>query len=197
MEKTFGYARVSTSSQVTDRQIADLLTAGVAEADVYVDHGVSGRKASRPALDSVLALLREGDSLTVCTLDRLGRETRQMLDFAEGLERRGVALRVLNLGGAAVDTRTAIGKMLFTVMAALAEMELAIKDERSLDSVQKRRAQGGDLGGRRETVSEDAFRGIERDLETGRTLSEACRERGVSRQAFYRMRERLGGMPST
>lgn len=197
MENVFGYARVSTSSQVADRQIADLLAAGVAEADIYVDSGVSGRKARRPALDAVLALLREGDSLTVCTLDRLGRETRSMLDFAESLERRGVALRVLNLGGAAVDTRTAIGRMLFTVMSALAEMELAIKDERIQDSVAKRRAKGGDLGGRRETVSEDAYRGIERDLEAGRTLSEACRERGVSRQAFYRMRERLGSTPST
>lgn len=130
MAKLIGYARVSTRDQSTDRQQDDLLNAGVRRDDLYVDHGVSGARASRPEFDRALKALIDGDTLVITTLDRLGRSTQYMLTFAEELRTRGAGLRVLNLGGGDVDTATPMGSMLFTIMAALAQMEHEIKRER-------------------------------------------------------------------
>ena len=99
MGKLIGYARVSTRQQDADRQVADLIAAGVRRDDLYVDHGVSGGRASRPAFDKAVAALEEGDTLVITTLDRLGRSTQNMLAFAEALRDREAGLRVLNLGG--------------------------------------------------------------------------------------------------
>ena len=154
MGKLIGYARVSTRQQDADRQVSDLLTAGVRRDELYVDHGVSGGRASRPQFDKALAALEKDDTLVITTLDRLGRSTQNMLAFAEALRARGAGLRVLNLGGGEVDTATPMGSMVFTVMAALAQMELEIKRERITDSVAKRRAAGKDLGGRRQTFTD-------------------------------------------
>ena len=131
---------MSTRQQDTDRQEVDLLGAGVRRDDLYVDHGVSGARAKRPAFDLAVDALHDGDTLVVTTLDCLGRSTQNMLTLAEDLTRRGASLRVLNLGGGDVDTATAMGSMVFTVMAALAQMELQIKRERIMDAVSKRRA---------------------------------------------------------
>jgi DNA invertase Pin-like site-specific DNA recombinase len=120
--KLIGYARVSTRQQDADRQVSDLLSAGVRRDDVYVDSGVSGGHTSRPAFDKAVAALEEGDTLMITTLDRLGRSTQNMLTLAEALRGRGAGLRVLNLGGGDVDTATPMGSMVFTVMAALAQM---------------------------------------------------------------------------
>ena len=109
MGKLIGYARVSTRQQDADRQVSDLLAAGVRRDDVYTDHGVSGGRASRPAFDKAVAALEEGDTLVITTMDRLGRSTQNMLVFAEALRGRGAALRVLNLGGGDVDTHTPMG----------------------------------------------------------------------------------------
>lgn len=147
MGRLIGYARVSTRTQDTDRQIKDLIDAGVRRDDVYVDHGVSGGFARRPHFDRALEALHEGDTLVVTTLDRLGRSTSNMLALAEELRLRKVNLRVLNLGGGNVDTGTPMGSMVFTVMAALSQMELEIKRERVNDSNSKRRAAGMDLVG--------------------------------------------------
>ena len=97
MSKLIGYARVSTKQQSADRQEADLLTAGIRRDDLYVDHGVSGARASRPQFDRALAALEAGDTLVITTLDRLGRSTQNMLAFADHLRSRGAGLRVLNL----------------------------------------------------------------------------------------------------
>lgn len=85
--------------------------------------------------------------MVVSTLDRLGRSTRNMLSFAEDLRARGAGLRVLNLGEEDGDTSTPKGSTVFTMMAALAQMELDMRRERINDSVSKRRAAGCDLGG--------------------------------------------------
>ena len=127
MGKLIGYARVSTKQQSVDRQEADILAAGVRRDDLYLDQGVSGARASRPGFDRALGALHDGDTLLITTLDRLGRSTQNMLAFAEELRSRGAALRVLNLGGGDVDTSTPMGSMLFTIMAALGQMELKIK----------------------------------------------------------------------
>lgn len=196
MGKLIGYARVSTRQQSTDRQQADLLAAGVRRDDLYVDHGVSGARASRPQFDRALEALIDGDTLVITTLDRLGRSTQNMLAFADELRARGAGLRVLNLGGGDVDTSTPMGSMLFTIMAALAQMEHEIKRERVTDSITKRRAAGQDLGGRPQRVTDSQVRSALRLVEGGTPAAQVARDLGMSRATFYRrskaMRSTLG-----
>ena len=186
MGKLIGYARVSAKAQDADRQIGDLLAAGVRRDDLYADHGVSGARASRPRFDQALEALHEGDTLVITTLDRLGRSTVNMLGLSEDLRVRGVNLRVLNLGGGNVDTGTPMGSMVFTVMAALAQMELEIKRERINDSVSKRRAAGKDLGGRRQQFSASQIRNARRLVEAGEPATHVARDLGMSRATLYR-----------
>jgi DNA invertase Pin-like site-specific DNA recombinase len=186
MMKRIGYARVSSSGQDADRQVTDLLAAGVRRDDLYTDRGVSGARASRPAFDRALAALEEGDTLVVTTLDRLGRSTANMLSLAAELRGRGINLNVLNLGGGDVDTATPMGSMTFTVMAALAQMELDIKRERITDSVSKRRAAGRDLGGRRAQFTDSQVRNARRLIDGGQPGTQVARDLGMSRATLYR-----------
>jgi DNA invertase Pin-like site-specific DNA recombinase len=194
--KLIGYARVSTKQQVTDRQQADLLAAGVRRDDLYVDHGVSGARASRPAFDRALDAIHDGDTLVVTTLDRLGRSTQNMLDFAEALRARSAGLRVLNLGGGDVDTSTPMGSMVFTVMSALAQMELDIKRERITDSVAKRRTSGGDLGGRPQKVTDRQIQNAIRLIDGGEAAAGVLRDLGLSRSTFYRRAREISRVSS-
>jgi len=191
MGKLIGYARVSTRQHSTDRQQADLLAAGVRRDDVYVDHDVSGAQASRPQFDRALEALHDGDTLVITTLDRLGRSTQNMLAFADELRHRGAGLRVLNLGGGDVDTSTPMGSMLFTIMAALAQMEHEIKRERVTDSIAKRRAAGQDLGGRPQRVTDSQVRSALRLVEGGTPAAQVARDLGMSRATFYRRSKAL------
>lgn len=186
MTKLIGYARVSTKRQETDRQQADLLAAGVRRDDLYIDHGVSGARAARPQFDRALEALHPGDTLVITTLDRLGRSTANMLELSDLLRRGKVNLRVLNLGGGNVDTGTPMGGMVFTVMAALAQMELEIKRERINDSVSKRRAAGKDLGGRREAFTDSQIANARRLIESGQPAAQVARDMGMSRATLYR-----------
>ena len=165
MAKLIGYARVSTRQQSTDRQQADLLAAGVRRDDLYIDHGGSGARTSRPQFDRALDALIDGDTLVITTLDRLGRSTQNMIAFAHELRSRGPGLRVLILGGGDVDTATPMGSMLFTIMAALAQMEHEIKRERVTDSIAKRREAGKDLGGRPRRITDSQIRSAVRLVE--------------------------------
>ena len=186
MTKLIGYARVSTKAQDADRQIQDLLAAGVRHDDLYIDHGQSGALAKRPGLDKALNALHPDDTLVITTLDRLGRSTQKMLDLAQELRERNIGLRVLNLGGGDVDTKTPMGAMVFTVMAALAQMELEIKRERITDSVTKRRTNGGDLGGRRPTFTESQIRTAAKLIQAGEPATQVAKDMGMSRATLYR-----------
>jgi DNA invertase Pin-like site-specific DNA recombinase len=126
----------------------------------------------------------------------MGRPTQNMLAFAEALRCRGAGLRVLNLGGGDVDTATSMGSMVFTVMAALAQMELEIKRERITDFMAKRRAAGKDLGGRRPTFTDSQIRNALRLIEAGEPATQVARDLGMSRATLYR-RSRGLPMPTT
>ncbi|MET4540888.1 DNA invertase Pin-like site-specific DNA recombinase [Arthrobacter bambusae] len=177
---------MSTRAQDTDRQIADLLAAGVRRDDLYVDHGVSGAHARRPQFGKALEAVHADDTLIVTTLDRLGRSTSNMLALADELRAQKVNLRVLNLGGGNVDTGTPMGSTVFTVMAALAQMELEIKRERVNDSNTKRRDAGMDLGGRRPVFSDSQIANARRLIEQGQPASHVARDLGMSRATLYR-----------
>lgn len=93
-----GYARVSTMNQNPQLRLDALKEAGVTR--IFIDHGVSGSKVSRPQLDACLDHLRKGDVLTVWKLDRLGRNTRHVLEVVDELSSRGIGFRSLTEGSA-------------------------------------------------------------------------------------------------
>ncbi len=113
-----GYARVSTRDQHPQAQ-TDALTAAGCEK-VFVDHA-SGTLARRTALDEVLAYLRDGDTLAITKLDRLGRPVRNLKQVADDLQARGVGLRALSQG---IDTTTSGGRLFFHMLAAIAEFSV-------------------------------------------------------------------------
>ena len=138
-----GYVRVSKAdgSQVTDLQRDALLAAGVGRAHIYEDT-TSGRRDDRPGLAACLKALREGDTLVVWKLDRLGRDLRHLVNTVHELTTRGIGLKVLTGQGAAIDTTTAAGKLVFGIFAALAEFERELIVERTRAGMAAARARG-------------------------------------------------------
>ena len=124
--KVFGYTRVSTTRQVTERQEDTLIAAGVAVGDIYSDT-VSGAKFVRAGLDALLRAARDGDTVVVTALDRLGRSLSQIVALADELHRRGIILRSLK---ESIDYSTSVGRMLAGIFASLTEYERDIITER-------------------------------------------------------------------
>lgn len=145
--RLIGYVRASRPQPSADRQRRDLINAGVDASDIYTDHEADRASPSWPQLDRALNALRPGDTLTVDTLERLGRSPQTVTAVAAQLQTRRAELRVLDLAGNTVDTSTATGSMLFTTLAALTQMERELKRERARDSVDRRRHAGNSLGG--------------------------------------------------
>ena len=139
-----GYVRVSKAdgSQVTDSQRDALLAAGVGRAHIYEDM-TSGRRDDRPGLAACLKALRPRDTLVVWKLDRLGRDLRHLVNTVHELTTRGIGLKVLTGQGAAIDTTTAAGKLVFGIFAALAEFERELIAERTRAGLASARARVG------------------------------------------------------
>src|SRR6185437_11705904 len=144
-----GYARVSTSDQSLVRQVDELTEAGVPDGRIFSDVGSGAKDAKRPEWDLLLKTLREGDTLVVTELSRLGRSTSQLAALGDALDERGVSLRILNLG---IDTGTAAGKLVYRIVAAVAEMERDLLVERTSSGLAAARARGR-VGGRRRSYT--------------------------------------------
>ncbi|MCB1660837.1 MAG: recombinase family protein, partial [Pseudomonadales bacterium] len=138
-----GYMRVSKAdgSQATDLQRDALIAAGVDPAHLYEDQA-SGKREDRPGLASCLKALRDGDTLVVWKLDRLGRDLRHLINTVHDLTGHGIGLKVLTGHGAAIDTTTAAGKLVFGIFAALAEFERELIAERTVAGLASARARG-------------------------------------------------------
>ena len=145
--RRIGYGRVSTATQTEEAQRASLQAARCDE--VYTETISSGKK-DRPVLAKVMSQLQSGDTLVVVKLDRWARSLRELLTMAAELDERGIALHVLDQQ---IETSTPTGKLMFSVLGAVAEFERELGIQRSRDSVEHRRATGGDLGGRRKTYT--------------------------------------------
>jgi DNA invertase Pin-like site-specific DNA recombinase len=148
-----GYMRVSKAdgSQAFDLQRDALLTAGVDSSRLYHDHA-SGKKGDRPGLEACLKSMREGDTLIVWKLDRLGRNLRHLVNTIYELMERNIGLRVLTGQGANIDTTTASGRLVFGIFAALAEFERELIRERTIAGLSSARARGRN-GGRLYTMA--------------------------------------------
>src|SRR3954470_14941715 len=127
-----GYMRVSKAdgSQVTDLQRDALLAAGIDALHLYEDT-TSGQRDERTRPNARLKALREGDTLVVWKLDRLGRDLRHLVNTVHELTGRGVGFRVLSGHGAIIDTTSPGGKLVFGIFAALAEFERELICERT------------------------------------------------------------------
>ena len=178
---TLGYARVSTGEQSLDRQQDELRAAG-AEM-VYQEVGSGKKGAPRPQWDELLRSLRQGDTLMVTELSRLGRSTSQLSQLADDLAERGIALRILNLG---IDTGTPSGRLVYQIIAAVAEMERELLIERTNSGLAASRARGR-KGGRKREFSPAAARKAQERYDKGElSVTEIARLAGVSRQTLYR-----------
>lgn len=131
-----GYARVSTVGQSLDAQLEQLEAHGV---DRIYQEKVSGAKLQRPELMAMMDYAREGDTVVVSKLDRIARSTKHLLEIVESLQEKGVSFRVLNIN---LDTDTPTGKLMLTMLGAVATFEREMMLERQAEGIAKAKADG-------------------------------------------------------
>ena len=172
-------------SQVLDLQRDALVAEGIAERNLYSDQA-SGKKDDRPGLEACLKALRDGDTLVVWKLDRLGRSLHLLVNVIHDLTERRIGLRVLTGQGAAIDTTTAAGKLVFGIFAALAEFERELISERTRAGLAAARARGH-RGGRKPKMTVAKVRLATSAMgKRGTIVSDLADELGVSTQTLYR-----------
>ena len=174
-----GYARVSTQDQNLDLQVKALTKAGCKKV---FDDKISGTRAERPGLTAALAMLREGDTLVVWKLDRLGRSVKNLVDLVGELHRQGVQFKSLT---DSIDTGTASGRFFFHVMASLAEMERELIVERTCAGLEAARRLGR-TGGRKRQMTDSKIESAKKLLASGVPPRDVARNLGVSVPTLYR-----------
>jgi DNA invertase Pin-like site-specific DNA recombinase len=174
--KLIGYARVSTTDQDLSIQRAALEKAG---CDIIRQDKASGTKRDgRNGLRDVLEFLREGDTLVVLRLDRLGRSLRDLSNIAHELEERGAALKVLDQN---VDTSTSSGRAFFGMLAVFAQFETDVRKERQLAGIEAAKAKGV-YKGRVNAVDPVRVQALKAD---GLNVTAIAKELGCSRPSVY------------
>lgn len=182
-----GYGRVSTRDQHPEAQHDALAAASCDE--IFIDTA-SGKLARRPELDkALLSANRAGDQLIVTKLDRLGRSLEHLIELSKLLQSRGVDLVVLDQG---IDTSTAIGRLFFQIIGAIAEFEHALMSERTVDGLAAARARGRTggqkpkLGSRQVRLAREMYDETGPDGRRTHTVAQIAAEFGVSRPTIYR-----------
>lgn len=190
--KRFGYVRVSTVSQDYSRQV-DALTVDqkgprLDPSDVYADK-ISGTKSSRPGLDDLLSRVRDGDSVHVHSLDRLGRSALHVFQTIADLEERGVTVHSLKESEAALTGAT--GEFVRKLMVLVAELERNMNAERVAEARAARAARskaGEQVAGRPRTANTDAkVKEVLRYRESGHSMREIAKLTGVSSASVHRI----------
>lgn len=147
--KVYGYARVSTTGQETAAQEEALHKAGCQV--VMIEKASAKDMNGRPKLQTILEVLSEGDTLIITKLDRLARSTPDLLNIVTEIESKGARLRVLNVGGDSLDTSTATGKLMLTMLGAIATFERDLMLERQKEGIAKAK-EAGKYTGRKPTA---------------------------------------------
>jgi DNA invertase Pin-like site-specific DNA recombinase len=174
-----GYARVSTHDQNLDLQLDALRKAGCKK---IFDDKISGSRAERPGLTKALELLREGDTLVVWKLDRLGRSVKNLVDLVGVMHKQGVQFRSLT---DSIDTGTASGRFFFHVMASLAEMERELTVERTRAGLETARKLGR-IGGRKRRMTDSKIVSAKKLLANGIPPKDVAKNLGISVPTLYR-----------
>jgi DNA invertase Pin-like site-specific DNA recombinase len=174
-----GYARTSTLDQMAglEAQLAELETVGCER--LY--HEQTSSVGSRPELEAALDYVREGDALVVTKLDRLARSTAHLLQVTETIQGKGGALRVLNIN---LDTSTATGRMMLTMLGAIAQFEREMMLERQREGIAKAKAEGK-YKGRKPTAKAQADE-VKALREQGLGASAIAKRLGIGRASVYR-----------
>ncbi len=182
-----GYMRVSKAdgSQTTDLQRDALIVEGVDEDHIYEDKA-SGKLDARPGLDAALKALREGDTLIVWKLDRLGRDLRHLVNTVHELEKKQIGFKVISGHGASIDTTTSAGKLVFGIFAALAEFERDLISERTKAGLAAARARGKSGGAPYKMTAAKLRLAMAAMGQPETKVGELCRELGITRQTLYR-----------
>lgn len=178
-----GYARTSTAEQVAglDAQLRDLKAAGCTE---LFSEQVSS-VAERAKLTEALRFVRKGDTLMVTKPDRLARSTANLLSIVKELDGKQVGLVILSMGGQQLDTRTPTGKLMLTMLAAVAEFERDMMLERQREGIAKAKSEGA-YKGRKPTARAKAD-DVLALAETGTTREEIARQTGIGIASVYRI----------
>jgi DNA invertase Pin-like site-specific DNA recombinase len=186
-----GYARVSTNEQNLDLQRDALRKAGVNEKHIYTDK-ITGTKAERPGLGQALSHLREGDTLVVWRLDRLGRSLKHLIETVTTLKQHNIAFHSITEN---INTATATGQLVFHLFGALAEFERNLIKERTMAGLQAARARGR-KGGRPKLNPSVSKVAMANKLYADQTNSirDICRTLHISRATLYRYLK-SGGVP--
>ena len=174
-----GYARVSTVGQTLEQQSEALTAAGAGK----IFHDVmSGARDDRPGFTECMRYLREGDTLIVWRLDRLGRNMRSIINTLHELTQRGVTVRSLHDG---VDTSTSTGRMVAGILMSIAEYERELVRERTALKLEHARKSGRKFG-RPTKLNADQAALARRMKATGETAATICRTLGIGRTTLYR-----------
>jgi DNA invertase Pin-like site-specific DNA recombinase len=175
-----GYARISTADQSLDRQVDVLEEAGCEQ--IYAEE-VSGAAADRPELDACMEQLRDGDTLVVPSLTRLGRSMKDLVGRVETLDEMGVDFQSLQEG---IDTDTPQGKLVFHIFGALAEFERELISERTKAGLEAARERGN-VGGRPRALDEDDIPQVQALMRDPNVkVTEICDRFDISKKTLYR-----------
>jgi DNA invertase Pin-like site-specific DNA recombinase len=178
----FGYGRVSTRDQHTEAQHDALIAAGVDEKNIFVEK-ISTRITQRPELEAVRKLLRDGDTLVITKLDRLGRSVMDLITIANELSAAGVKLEIL---AGSFNRDDPMGKAFFTIAAAFAELERDMIQVRTLDGLAAARARGR-TGGRKAKLTAAQAAEVRRLYAAkSKTVAEIGALFGITRESVYR-----------
>ena len=180
MGEKVGYGRVSSIGQSLEVQLKKLTNYGCDK--VFTDKQ-SGTTADRPELKQCLNYIRAGDQLVITRLDRLFRSTFHLTRVAEELKQKEVELVVLDQQ---IDTSTSTGKLLFNLLASIAEFENEIRKERVLDGVAAAKAKGVQFG-RKAKLSEEQLLAMKSDRDSGMKVQDVADKYGLNKSSVYRL----------
>lgn len=175
-----GYARVSSTGQNETAQVAILQKHGVGDHELFIDKASGTSRNGRPKLAEAIKFARKGDALVVTRLDRLARSVSDLHSIAKELEAKGVDLIATEQN---IDTTTPTGRLMFNMLAAIAEFETDLRKERQLEGIAKAKAEGR-YRGRPATVDAEAIRAA---LAAGDKPQHVARRFNVARSTVYRV----------
>ena len=188
MSRTFAYCRVSTTNQHTENQMLEITNAGfVVEQHRVHSESISGKVPAmeRPVLKKLVDKLEKGDVLIVTKLDRLGRNTPDVLATVASLEHSGIKVHCLALGG--MDLTSAAGKMTMSVLSAVAEFERDLLVERTQAGLERAKQEGKKLG-RKVSYTEEQAVLVKKNVSAGVwSIREAARQCGLSAGTVQRI----------